>query len=118
MTPKRIDNLKKMVEAFLRDYEDLRNCDVKLQMALLKHKFPHAFKQSVDGNEYVAIWALSRITQDNVKRIRAKIQNEDGLYLPSDPEVRKHRKIKEEQWNQWLISQRPAVKYWNDTDDD
>lgn len=120
MTTKKIANLHKMVSAFLRDFPDLRNDDIALQIALIRHKYPSAVRVSqVDGFEYVTIWALKRFTQDNVKRVRAKIQNEEGLYLPGDPAVRKARKIKEEEWEKWARSDiKPIVPHWSETDAD
>lgn len=43
--------------------------------------------------------------EDNVKRIRAKIQNEEKKYLPTSLEVAKQRKINEEDWRAWSKNQ-------------
>lgn len=121
MTTKRISNLHQMVSHFLRENEELRNDDIALQLALIKHKYPSAVRTSqIDQQEYVAVFALRRFTQDNVKRVRAKIQNEEGLYLPTDPEVRKQRKISQESWAAWLAQQQVSKRYegakpwWNE----
>jgi len=74
---KRIDNLQKMILYFLRENPALRNDDIALQLELIRYKYPHAFKTSqIDQKEYVATSFLYAFTQDNVKRVRAKIQNE------------------------------------------
>lgn len=39
--------------------------------------------------------------EDNVKRIRAKIQNEQHKYLPTSLEVAKQRRINEDEWRKW-----------------
>lgn len=114
---KRINNLHKMVSYFLRERPELRNDDIELQIALISHKRAYdVLKQ--DGKRYIAVSALREFTQDNVKRVRAKIQNEEGLYLPTDPLVRKARGVKEEEWLRWVRSQEKPMKYWNDTDKD
>lgn len=43
--------------------------------------------------------------EDNIKRVRAKIQNEEHKYLPTTEEVRKQRKISEEEWHAWSVNQ-------------
>lgn len=96
-----IENLHTTILHFLAKYDDLRNNDISLQLAIIRHKYPHAVWNS-KWVEYVATWALQKVTQDNVKRVRAKIQNEEGKYLPTDPKVRKARRINEEKWNEWV----------------
>ena len=41
---------------------------------------------------------------ETVKRTRAKIQNVKGCYLPTDPAVRKRRKIQEETFREYAKS--------------
>lgn len=43
--------------------------------------------------------------EDNIKRIRAKIQNEEHRYLPTTPEIRAKRKISESEWRAWSQNQ-------------
>lgn len=43
--------------------------------------------------------------EDNIKRIRAKIQNEEHRYLPTTPEIRKQRQISELDWRAWSQNQ-------------
>lgn len=40
--------------------------------------------------------------EDNVKRIRATIQNQKNQFLPTDEVIRKKRQIKEEEWRKYL----------------
>lgn len=107
-----------MVSYFLRERKELRNDDIDLQIAIIRHKHAYWVRSDGDGTIWVAVPALKRFTQDNVKRVRAKIQNEEGMYLPTDPAVRIARKIKEEEWQKWLLKDKQPVKYWNDTDND
>jgi folate-dependent phosphoribosylglycinamide formyltransferase PurN len=41
-------------------------------------------------------------SQDDVKRLRAKIQNEEHKYLPTSLEVAKRRGFAEEKWREYL----------------
>jgi len=96
-------NLHKVVEYFLRENPALRDCDTSLQIAIIRKKYPSAVRVSqLDGMEYVAVFALKKFSQDAIKRARARIQNEQGKYLPNDPEVRKARKIKQEEYEKWI----------------
>lgn len=115
---KTIGLLQKMIRYFLREYELLRNDDIDLQIAIIKHKHAYWVRTEKDGTQWVAVPGLRRYTQDNVKRIRAKVQNEEWLYLPTDPEVRKARKIGELEWQKWLFESKPPIRHWNDTDKD
>lgn len=47
--------------------------------------------------------------EDNIKRIRAKIQNEEHKYLPTTLEVARQRKINEEDWKAWSRNQDPLM---------
>lgn len=47
--------------------------------------------------------------EDNIKRIRAKIQNEEHKYLPTTLEVARQRKISEEEWKAWSRNQDPLL---------
>lgn len=47
--------------------------------------------------------------EDNIKRIRAKIQNEEHKYLPTTLEVARQRKIAEEDWRAWSRNQDPLL---------
>lgn len=47
--------------------------------------------------------------EDHIKRIRAKIQNEEKKFLPTTEEVRRQRKISEEDWRAWSKNQDPLI---------
>ena len=47
--------------------------------------------------------------EDNIKRVRAKIQNEEKKYLPTNLEVARQRKIAEEDWKAWSRNQDPLL---------
>lgn len=96
--------LKDMVETVLKDVEITRNSDITLTVEIWKRYYPSDVLTTSRGEATgIFIEALYRLPrEDNVKRIRAKIQNEEKKYLPTDPEVRKKRKISEEAWYDYL----------------
>lgn len=91
-----IKNLKLMVENSLRDDIDSRNSDIRLTNYIWLKYYSDSI-QLTDKNEYYV--KLSNLyylpKQDDVGRWRQKFQNEKGIYLPTDPEVRKQRRMKE-----------------------
>ena len=96
-------SLKEQVEEILRIYPATRNSDVKLMLNLWLKYYPAAMLKI--GDERVVklkdLYELPR--EDNIKRIRAKF-NEQGLYMPTNPEVIRQRKQKEVQWRQDMIT--------------
>ena len=75
-------NLVKQIEFILNTVPESRNSDITLTTEIWKYYFP---KSLVDTNfgEAVLIRDLFDLPrEDNVKRVRAKIQNEERRYLP------------------------------------
>jgi len=88
--------LKKMVEYCLEKYPDTRNSDIKLTNSIW-FEFYRDELIEVDGELAVKLLHLYKLPkEDNVKRWRAKFQNEKGLYPPTDPEVLRKRQRQEE----------------------
>lgn len=79
----------------LRDYPQTRNSDITLMIVLWKEFF--GVRDSVD---ILRLYDLPR--EDRIKRIRARIQNEKNMYLPTSWEVAKQRKIEESKWRSFL----------------
>jgi hypothetical protein len=97
-----LKNLKTEVEHCLREIPDTRNSDIKLTNAVWVTFYQGRLRQ-VDGHWTVRLVDIYDLPhEDNVKRIRAKIQNEKKLYLPTSETVRKQRKINEEDWRKSL----------------
>lgn len=94
--------LKDQVEYCLKHYEKSRNSDIHLTIAVWL-KF---YKDKViikDGKAFIDVESLFILPrEDSVKRLRAMIQNDGNKYLPTSYEVRKQRKIKEEDWRSQL----------------
>jgi hypothetical protein len=96
-------NLKDKVITILSQQEQSRNSDIILTQHIWYNYYQKYLFKSVDDRWSVRIGDLFNLpSQDNIKRIRAKIQNEEHKYLPTDPEIRKKRQIKEEEWRRYL----------------
>ena len=81
---------------------DSRNSDIRLTQAIWWHWHRDSIRE-VDGQYYINIKDLFNLPrEDNIKRIRAKIQNVEHKYLPTDPEVAKKRGWEEEEWKGYL----------------
>lgn len=96
--------LRDMVETVLRDAEDTRNSDVTLTIEIWRRYYPEHILNTSKGEKsglfLGSLYELPR--EDNVKRIRAKLQNEENKYLPTIEAVRVKRKISEESWYKYL----------------
>jgi len=94
----------------LSEYPETRNDDKKLMNRYYKVFFPHEFtKEGYAKPDYI-----ERVTNpDHIVRVRAIIQNENGLYLPTDPKVRKQRKQSTEAWKAWCRLSRSPRKLSN-----
>jgi len=87
--------LKQKVITILKENPDTRNSDITLMIEIWKRYY--GVEDSIKLSQ---LYDLPR--EDNIKRIRAIIQNKNNMYLPSSPEVRKKRKIEERKWNEYL----------------
>lgn len=99
-----LKNLKAKVEYILKVYPQTRNSDVLLTRQILhtyESKYIHKGK---DGKWWYREECFNLVREDNVKRLRATIQNNltRPRYLPSSPTVRRFRNINEETWRKFL----------------
>lgn len=74
-----------------------------LHMILINEYFPESIVTFSEKEIFVNTLTLYKVREDNIKRIRAKF-NSKGLYLPTDENVRKQRKISQERWENYLKS--------------
>ena len=101
-------NLKDKIIHCLTKYPETRNSDIKLTNAVWI-EFHNSKILKIDGKNYVALTDLYELPrEDNVKRIRAKIQNEDNLFLPTDINIAKQRKKNEEKWRNYFSPSNPT----------
>jgi hypothetical protein len=98
----RKDQLKLRVKILLEEHPETRNSDITLMIKMWQTYFQV-------GNE-INLGALYILpTHDNIKRARAFIQNEEGLFLPTDEKVRRQRKIAEQDWLDWLQKEKASI---------
>jgi len=90
------------IEKVLAQYEEARNCDMTLTY-LVWYEYHQDRLKYVDNEWYVKLSDLKELPrEDHVKRHRARLQNEEGKYLPTDPTVIKKRRLHESKWRKEL----------------
>lgn len=89
--------LKGQVEYFLINHPNTRDSDLKLMLNIWYKFYPKYIMETPDGKFVNLKYIYELPTQDNIKRLRAKF-NEDGKYLTDKPQIRKQRKQKEIEW--------------------
>jgi hypothetical protein len=107
----KIKDLDKKVRAVLADDEKSRNSDIRLTQMIWWRYYQHNIKM-IDDKPYVNMLDLFDLPrEDNIKRIRAKIQNEEKLYLPTIPAIAKKRGWQEDEWRMYLGKALAGVDY-------
>lgn len=92
-------NLKAQVEYCLETYPETRNSDITLMLRIWETYYPSRIKTGASGEKGVWLKDLYDLPrEDNIKRVRAKFQNELNRYLPTDWKVAQQRKIEEDKW--------------------
>lgn len=101
-------DLKDQVEYCLTKYPETRNSDIKLTICVwytfenLETRFP------VGSLKELTNLMLEMPHEDNIKRLRAKF-NEEGKYWPTNWEVAKARRINENEWKIKLGYSTPSL---------
>jgi hypothetical protein len=94
--------LEKQIRETLERDERSRNSDIRLTHAIWVTYYRKHIKM-IDGKCYVDMKAMYELPrEDNIKRIRAKIQNELLEFLPTDPEVARKRGWEIDDWRKYL----------------
>lgn len=102
-------SLQQKIEHCLEKYPETRNSDIKLTNAVWI-EFHNSKLFKIENTFAVKIIDLYELpSQDDVKRIRAKIQNNLHKFLPTSEEVRKQRKIKEIWWHREMSTNNPSM---------
>lgn len=95
----RIRNLKANVLAILEAVPESRDSDIRLMIEVWRRYYPQRIKKGSTGEEGVWLKDLYDLPrEDNVKRVRAQIQNVEHQFLPTSWSVAKQRKIEEDRW--------------------
>jgi len=98
---KTIKDLRNKVCEILKDHPETRDCDKRL-LAHFWHRHERWLLVKVDDEWYMPLKHLKQSTsQEAVARVRRKIQNDEGWYLPLSLKVAKKRGISEEKWRWW-----------------
>lgn len=79
--------LEKQIRTVLQQDEQSRNSDIRLTQ-MIWWTFHRSSIQVIDGKPFVNMQDLYKLPrEDNIKRIRAKIQNELHQFVPTDEKV-------------------------------
>lgn len=93
----------KRVRYMLENHPSTRNSDITLTVMLWKKFFPDSLMKAEDGQYYVKVTDLMEIDrEDHIKRIRAKIQNEEHLFPPTKEAIAKKRNWNIDVWRKHL----------------
>ena len=100
--------LEEEIRFCLKEYPQTRNSDIELTIRIWQTFYPtKLILREKDSRYYVAVRDLFDLPrEDNVKRLRARIQNELGEFLPTDINVVRQRRINEEKWREYLLNNR------------
>lgn len=105
-----LKNFKSKVKYILENYENARNNDGSLYAHFIKI---YCSKLIVTDGEGVDMLPLKNFKllppMENIRRCRQIIQNDNQMLQPTDPLVRKARKIKEQNFREAEV--REAVQY-------
>tara|TARA_R100001463_G_scaffold119347_2_gene175191 strand:- start:879 stop:1193 length:315 start_codon:yes stop_codon:yes gene_type:complete len=100
-----LTKLKDIVIRFLRDLPETRNSDKLLYYEIMKENFLKTdLKDGIDKAAFLdTLWELLTISPDKstMVRVRRQIQNKDRVFEPTDPDVRKKRKIRSDDIGDW-----------------
>lgn len=100
--------LKNAIEYILKTHPSTRDSDITLMIELWKYYYPSSLMTGKSGNQAVLLDKLYDLPrEDNIKRLRAHIQNVDKKYLPTNWHVAKQRKINEQEWKEYIRSITP-----------
>ena len=97
-----IKKLKDQVEYILKTDEQSRNSDIRLTIQIWKEFYAQKVAY-IEREEYVRlrdIFDLPR--EDNIKRIRAKFQNDLDMYIPTTWKVAQKRGWLRDKWREAL----------------
>lgn len=103
--------LKRQVELMLEQAPETRNSDIWLTLAIWKCYYSEKVHLNTNnGKHYVYLEDVIELPrEDNVKRIRADIQNRQHRFLPTDKKILKQRKINEMYWHAEFSPSNPSL---------
>lgn len=94
--------LESQIRVVLSEDKKSRNSDIRLTQMIWWKYYRNKIKM-VDDKPYINMNDLFELPrEDNIKRIRAKIQNDEKMYLPTDPAIARKRGWAEDEWRSYL----------------
>ena len=95
--------LVKKVEYVLEKFPETRNSDIELTIKIWDVFYPGRILKNKRDELLVRVRDMFDLPrEDNVKRIRARIQNEENRFLPTDIKVVRARRINEAVWRETM----------------
>lgn len=99
MAYREIKHLRKHILEVLESTPKARNSDQYLTLCIWNRYYPRYIKRDADDKPYVLLADVMQLPrEDNVKRIRAKIQNVEKKWLPTEEAIAKQRKLNMDEW--------------------
>jgi len=100
-----LEDMKGIVIKHLKEYPHTRDSDVELFFMILRDYYREIPKEYRSDNEeqfLSDLYLLLKFAPDKgtVSRVRRKIQNDDGMFLPT-PKVSKFREDWERKFKEW-----------------
>lgn len=100
------NELKRQILHILNKVPSTRDSDITLMIEIWKEFNPSHIKKNNVGELAIFLPSLHVLPrEDNIKRIRAVIQNEEGKFLPTSWIVAKKRKINEQEWRDYVSNE-------------
>lgn len=98
----RQNTMESKIRKILASDTESRNSDIRLTQVYWWTHHKEQF-ETINGRAYVLLANLYKLpSQDGIKRIRAKIQNEKHEFLPTRKEVALKRGMQEQEWRDYL----------------
>jgi len=105
-----LKDYKTKVRSILAEHPTARNNDGSLQAYFIYKYCRHLVTTDIDGKPAIRLENLKNLPPlETIRRSRQIIQNDNGEYLPTDPAVRRERKIKEENYRNAEVRQAKLV---------
>ena len=102
---KKQGELKKQILYILSQFPKSRDSDQWLTIKLWCVFYPKKIKTDSNEEKYVYLGDIMDLPrEDSIKRLRAKIQNEEHKFLPLSWVVAKKREINEVEWRKAMIT--------------
>lgn len=97
-----IETLVEQVKYILRIIPASRNSDITLTLEIWKRFYPSLTFDTERGKAILIGNLFNLPREDNIKRVRARFQNVERKYLPTEPQIFLARAKLSEEWREFL----------------